>query len=60
MKKQLKVKVCNINEESEFAIYLCDLVVDVLLEKVRENPKEFIDKILFLEGEEKIEDSSLL
>jgi len=60
MKEPLEVSFYDMNEEEETALYLCDLIVDMLLRRFEEDPKEFHEILTAVINGEKIENSSLL
>lgn len=60
MKEQLEVKFHDVNDKEETAVLLCDLIVDMLVTKVEENPKKYYELILAIMNGDEIEDGSLL
>ncbi len=60
MKEQLKIVFHNPNDKEETAIYLSNLVVDMLLKQVNENPKQFFELVSSLIDGGESEGSSIL
>lgn len=60
MKDHLKIRFHDSNDKEKTAAYLCDLIVDMLLEKTDENPKIFFEIASSIVEGEKFENSSLL
>lgn len=60
MKEPLKIEFHNPNDEEETALYLWDILMDMLVERIEENPERFFNFASSLIDGGEIEDSSLL
>lgn len=60
MKGQPKIVFHNPNTQEETAKYLCNILVDMLIEIVEENPEKVFEKLSSLIDGGEIENSSIL